>query len=167
MINVFHIHIHKWTIHVDIQKYWYNFSIPIQKYWYNLLIFKNIDETNIRNIVLRPLLRNIAFNDLLKENNPLVVSIICYVNNTLVVTAEDDIPTLKRKVNIALKAMTIEWSQLGSTEQPWRWKRCRLRAILGSVPLLPLKVGQDTALYSPEILRVMTWWKADFQGLRG
>ncbi len=43
--------------------------------------------------VLGPLLSNIAFDDILQQEDvPFGVSIICYTNETLVVTAEDDIP---------------------------------------------------------------------------
>ncbi len=54
--------------------------------------------------VLGPLQWNIAFNDIPKEKVSAWVSIIWYVDDTLVVTAEDDIPMLK--VNAALEAMT-------------------------------------------------------------
>ncbi len=56
--------------------------------------------------VLGPLLWNIALNDLLKEEVPLGVSVICYGDDTLVVMVEDDIPMLERKVNTALGATT-------------------------------------------------------------
>ncbi len=56
--------------------------------------------------VLGPLLWNIAFDDSLKEDIPLVVNIIWYINDTLVVTAEDNISMLKQRVNTALEAMT-------------------------------------------------------------
>ncbi len=52
------------------------------------------------------MLRNIAFDDILEEEVPPGVNIICYVDDTLMVTAENDIPTLERKVNTALEAMT-------------------------------------------------------------
>ncbi len=58
--------------------------------------------------VLRPLLWNIAFDAILKEEVPPGVNVICYADNTLVVTAEDDIATLERKVNTALEAM-MRW----------------------------------------------------------
>ncbi len=38
--------------------------------------------------VLGPLLQNIAFDDILKKNAPLGVNIICYANDTLMVTIE-------------------------------------------------------------------------------
>ncbi len=50
--------------------------------------------------VVGPLLWNIAFNEILKEEVP------PGVNDTLVVTAEDDISMLKWKVNTTLEAMT-------------------------------------------------------------
>ncbi len=56
--------------------------------------------------VLRPLLWNITFDDILKEEVPPGVNVICYADDTLVVTAENDIPTLERKVHTALEAMT-------------------------------------------------------------
>ncbi len=56
--------------------------------------------------VLAPLLWNITFDDILKEKVPPRVSIICYTDDTLVITAEDDISMLQRKVNTALEAMT-------------------------------------------------------------
>ncbi len=49
---------------------------------------------------------NITFDDILKEAVLLGVSIICYADNPLVVTVEDDIPMLEWKVNTTLKAMT-------------------------------------------------------------
>ncbi len=48
--------------------------------------------------VLGPLLWNITFDNILKEEVSLRVSIICYAKDTLVVTAEDDIPMLEWKV---------------------------------------------------------------------
>ncbi len=61
--------------------------------------------------VLGPLLWNITFDNILKEEVPLAVSIICYTANTLLVTAEDDIPMLERKVNTTFEAMT-HWIEL-------------------------------------------------------
>ncbi len=54
----------------------------------------------------RTLLWNIAFDNILKEKVPLGVSVICYVDDPLVVMAEDDISILKRKVNTVLEVMT-------------------------------------------------------------
>ncbi len=45
----------------------------------------------------RPLFWNIAFDDILKEEVPPRVSIICNADNTLVVTTEVDIPILEQK----------------------------------------------------------------------
>ncbi len=45
--------------------------------------------------VLGPLLWNITFDDMLKEEVPPGVSIICYADDTLVVTAENDILILE------------------------------------------------------------------------
>ncbi len=56
--------------------------------------------------VLGPLLWNIAFDDILKEEVPPGVNIICYSDDTLVVTTENDVSTLEQKVNTALEAMT-------------------------------------------------------------
>ncbi len=56
--------------------------------------------------VLGRLLWNIAFDDILKEEVPPGVNVICYVDDTLVVTAENAIPTLEWKVNSDLEAMT-------------------------------------------------------------
>ncbi len=42
--------------------------------------------------VLGPLVWNIAFDNILKEDILLGLSIICYADDTLVFTAEDDIP---------------------------------------------------------------------------
>ncbi len=56
--------------------------------------------------VLGSLLWNIAFDDILKEEVPPGVNFICYADDTRVVTAENDISTLERKVNTALEAMT-------------------------------------------------------------
>ncbi len=56
--------------------------------------------------VLGPLLWNITFDDILKEEVPPGVNVICYVDDTLVVTVENDIPTLERKVNTTLEVMT-------------------------------------------------------------
>ncbi len=53
----------------------------------------------------------ITFDNILKEDVPLGVSIICYTDDTLVVTAEDDIPMFEWKVNTALEAM-ICWIEL-------------------------------------------------------
>ncbi len=57
------------------------------------------------------LLCNIAFDAILKEEVSSVVSIprvsiVYYTDNTLVVTAEDDISTLGQKVNTTREAMT-------------------------------------------------------------
>ncbi len=60
---------------------------------------------SLQGSVLIPLLWNIAFDDILKEEVPPWVSIICYTDDTLVVTAKDDIPMLQRKVNTILEAM--------------------------------------------------------------
>ncbi len=56
--------------------------------------------------VIGPLLWNITFDNNLKEEVPPGVSIICYTDNTLVVTAEDDIPMFEWKVNTTLEPMT-------------------------------------------------------------
>ncbi len=56
--------------------------------------------------VLGPLLWNIAFDDILKEEVPPGLNIICYTDDTLVVTVENNIPMLEQKVNTALEAMT-------------------------------------------------------------
>ncbi len=47
-----------------------------------------------------------CLDDIVKEKVPPWVSIICYANNTLVVTEEDNISTLERKVNTILETMT-------------------------------------------------------------
>ncbi len=52
------------------------------------------------------LLSNIAFYEILKEDVPPGISIVRYNNDSLVVTAEGDIPMLEWKVNTALEAMT-------------------------------------------------------------
>ncbi len=49
---------------------------------------------------------NIAFDDILKEEVPPGVNVICYADDTLEVTVENDIQTLKQKVNTTLEAMT-------------------------------------------------------------
>ncbi len=59
---------------------------------------------------LRPLLWNIAFGDILKEEVPLGVSIIWYADDTLVVMAENDIPMLEWKVNTTCEAIT-RWTE--------------------------------------------------------
>ncbi len=56
--------------------------------------------------VLGTLLRNITFDDILKEEVRTGVSIICYAEDTLVVMGEDDIPILEWKVNTTLEDMT-------------------------------------------------------------
>ncbi len=56
--------------------------------------------------VLGRLLWNIAFDDILKEEVSPGVNVICYSDNTMVITAENDIPMLEWKVNTALEAMT-------------------------------------------------------------
>ncbi len=57
--------------------------------------------------VLGLLLWNVAFGDILKkEEVPPGVNIICYADDNLVVTVENDIPALEWKVNTALEAMT-------------------------------------------------------------
>ncbi len=61
--------------------------------------------------MLGPLQWNIAFDDILKEEVPSGVNIICDADDTLVVTAENDIPTPERKVNTTLEAMT-RWIEL-------------------------------------------------------
>ncbi len=55
--------------------------------------------------VLGPLLWNIAFDNILKEDITLVVNMICYANNILVVTAKDDIYMPKWKLNATLETM--------------------------------------------------------------
>ncbi len=62
--------------------------------------------------VFGPLLWNIAFDNIPKEDVPPRVNIICFADNTLVVMAENDIPIFKRNVNTALTAMT-HWIKLG------------------------------------------------------
>ncbi len=47
--------------------------------------------------------------------SPPGVYVICYVDDTLVVTAENDIPTLERKVNTTLEAMT-HWIDSASSD---------------------------------------------------
>ncbi len=49
---------------------------------------------------------NIIFDNILKEDVPLGMSIIYYTHDTLAVMAEDDIPTLERQVNTALEVTT-------------------------------------------------------------
>ncbi len=56
--------------------------------------------------VLGPLLWNTAFDDILKEEVPPGVNVICYADDTLVVTVKNDIPTLEWKVNTAQEVMT-------------------------------------------------------------
>ncbi len=97
--------------------------------------------------VLGLLLWNIAFNNILKEDVPLQVNIICCANDTLVVTAEDNIPMLEWKVNTSLEAMT-----------------CWIESAVSSVRLPSPKVRGDKALYSPEVFGFVVRWKADFQG---
>ncbi len=93
------------------------------------------------------LLWNIAFDDILKEEVPPGVNVICYADNTLVVTVEDDIPTLERKINTALEAMTRWIKSAGlnlataKTEAVLFTRRRRF-----SPPLLPPKGGADKAL---------------------
>ncbi len=57
--------------------------------------------------VLGPVLWNIAVDDVLKEDVPLEGSIICHADDTLVLIAEDDIPTLEQKGSTTLKATTF------------------------------------------------------------
>ncbi len=45
-------------------------------------------------------------DDIPKEEVPAGVNVICYAEYTLVVTAENYIPTLERKVNTVLETMT-------------------------------------------------------------
>ncbi len=47
--------------------------------------------------ILGTLLWNIVFDDILKYEVPSGLSIICYTDNTLVVTTEDDIPCSSRR----------------------------------------------------------------------
>ncbi len=61
--------------------------------------------------VLGPLLWNITFDDILKEEVPYGVSIIYYTDDTLVVMVEDDIPMLEWNVNTTFEAMT-HWIEL-------------------------------------------------------
>ncbi len=57
--------------------------------------------------VLGSLIWNIGYDDNLKEEVPPWVSmIICYTDDTLAVTAENDIPMLERKVNTILQVAT-------------------------------------------------------------
>ncbi len=67
--------------------------------------------------VLGPLLWNIAFDNILKVEVPPKVSIICYADDILVVTVEDDIPMLKRKVNTAHEATTCWIESAGLNQQ--------------------------------------------------
>ncbi len=70
------------------------------------MVKKEITCGVLQGSVLRPLLWNIAFDDILKEKVPPEVSIICYTDDTLVVVTEDDTPMLQRKVNTIPEAMT-------------------------------------------------------------
>ncbi len=63
--------------------------------------------------VLRPLIWNITFDDILKEDVPPGVSIIFNDDYTLMVIMEDYIPTLEKKVNTALEAMTCWIESVG------------------------------------------------------
>ncbi len=56
--------------------------------------------------VFGPLFWNIAFDDIPKKEVPPRVNIICYADDTLLVTMEDDILMLEWKVNITLEAVT-------------------------------------------------------------
>ncbi len=56
--------------------------------------------------VLGPLLWNVTFDNILKEDAPPCVSIICYTDDTQVITTEDDISVLEQKTSTALVAMT-------------------------------------------------------------
>ncbi len=105
-----------------------------------------------------PLLWNIAFDDILKEEVPPGVSIICYANDTLVVTVVDDISMLEQKVNTTLKAMThlIELARMSLATT--KTEVVLFTHCLSSVPpprlLLP-KGGADKALYSSKVFGVV------------
>ncbi len=103
--------------------------------------------------VLGPLLWNIAFDNILKEEVLPGVYVIC-----LVVMAENDIPTLERRVNTALEAMT-RWIEsaglnLATTKTEVVLFTCRCRF---SPPLLP-KGGADKTLYSPKVFGFVVRW---------
>ncbi len=90
--------------------------------------------------------------------------IIGYTDNTLVVTVEDDIPMLERKVNMALEAMTC-WIESAGKPGSYRDRSgaVYMPSSVQSLLLLPKGVA-DNALYSPEVSEVVVQWKADFQG---
>ncbi len=92
--------------------------------------------------------------------------IICYAGGTLVVAAEDDIPTLEEKVNTALKAI-IHWIEsAGLNPATSKMEAVPFTHQHRFSPLLPYEGEGDKALYSLEILGVVAWWKTDIQGTR-
>ncbi len=114
--------------------------------------------------VVGPLLWNIVFDDIQKEEAPPGVSIICYTDDSLLVIAEDDIPMLERKVNTALEAMTC-W--IGSARLSLATKTMEVVLFTSHcwfAPLLLPKGGADRTLYSPEVFGVVVRWKTDFHG---
>ncbi len=127
-------------------------------YWVNCLgtVRKEMTCKVPRGSVLGPLLWNIAFDDILKKEVPPGANVICYADDTLVVTVENDIPTIERKVNTALEAMThwIESARLNlataKTEAVLFTRRHRF-----SPPFFPPKGGADKALYGPKVLGVV------------
>ncbi len=59
--------------------------------------------------VFGPLLWTTASDDILKKEVKSGLSIICYTDDTLVVTVEDNIPMLEREVNTNLE-VTTHWT---------------------------------------------------------
>ncbi len=91
------------------------FSLNIIQYYFseftNIFIKHFTCCTTYVFLIFEPLRWNSAFDYILKEQIPPRVNIICYADDTLVVTAEDDIPMLQWKMNTTLEAMT-HWIKL-------------------------------------------------------
>ncbi len=113
--------------------------------------------------VLESLPWSITFDEILKEDVPLAVSIICYIDDTMVVMVEDNIPMLEWKVNITLEAMTcwIESARLSLAITNMEVVLFTCHHWFSSLPVCLLGVG-DKALRSSEVFVVVIRQKADF-----
>ncbi len=113
-------------LHSIIQDYFRDWVVLVQKA--SGMIKKEMTCGVPQWSILGALLRNITSDDILMKDIPPGVSIICYINDTQVVTAEDDIPMLKRKINTALEAMTHWIDQAGLSSATIRRKWCCLHS---------------------------------------
>ncbi len=120
---------------------------------------------NCRKNEKRNTISNIVFNDTMKEEVSLEVSIICYTDDTQVITAEDNVTILTRKVNTALKDITA-LNRVSQTESSnyGDGSSALYTPLSVQSPLFLPKGGADKALYSPKVFGIRVRWKTNFQG---